>query len=307
MTMRREAAIAGPAARQDGLATRAQLRDAGVTDRQIDLVARGAVLQRLHRGVYHHRAAPYTARTRLRAAVLACGPSAVASHRSAAVLHGFDVRRSVPEVTVVGRGVPRTTGIRLHRTKHLPPADRTSVDGIPVTTAARTALDLGAVLPFEVVEHVLQVAIVERRVDERSLLAVLERSGASGRNGTGVLRAVVAQSLPPEKIESMLEHELLGLIRRAGLPEPVLQFELTCTDGRCVRLDTAWPEVQLAVEGDGHRWHATTASTTSDRARRRSIQASGWEHHAFGWDEVHDRPLDTIAELAALLPRFASR
>jgi hypothetical protein len=307
MTQRRDAAIARPAARQNGLATRAQLREGGLTARQIDWAAQQDPLERMHRGVYRHQAAPFTVLTRLHGAVLAAGPLAVASRRSAAFLHDFDgIRVGVPEVLVPSSGVPRLGGVRVHRTKHLPPADRTIVNGIPATSPARTALELGAVLPFEVVEQVVQTAVIAKKLDVHEIFAVLDRSGRRGRNGTAALRTIARQALPPEQVESVLELRLLALVRQAGLPTPTLQFEVSA-GARCVRLDIAWPEIHAAVEGDGHRWHATSQKVALDRARRRSIRAAGWHLDVYGWDDVVTHPDRVVAELRGLLPRFASQ
>jgi hypothetical protein len=260
----------------------------------------------VHRGVLLNAAVPFTQRTRLRAAVLACGDGAVLSHRSAGVLHGLDgIRRVRPELTVVGRGLPRLRDGQVHRTDLLEPVDRALVDGLPVTTVARTLLDLGAVAPYEVVERAMQVAVIERKVTLPQLLSVLDRVGKRGRRGTAALRASVHEALPDTGLASVLEHDLLALIRQATSVEPVLQHELVCADGRRVFLDAAWPEWQHAVEADGHRWHATRHQLEADNARRRSIRASGWTLDAYGWGDVHGRTDATIAEIRGSLSRCA--
>ena len=306
--LRLDAAIARPAVKQLGLATRKQLHDAGLSDEAIDDRVAAAVFRQIHRGVFLHANLPCTERTRLLAGVLACGEGAVGSHRSAAMVHAFDgVVRYRPEILVVGTALPRLSGATLHRTKLLDPADRVVVDQIPVTSRARTLLDLGAVLPFEVVEHIVQVACVQKQVSERDLLAVLDRVGRRGRNGTAVLRAVVLQSIPDERLASMLEHDLHQLIVRSGIPMPELQFPVTLDNGDVVYLDFAWPDWMLAVEADGHRWHATRKALERDHARSRAIQRLGWDHHRYGWNDVHTHAQEVIAELRALEARFASR
>jgi len=76
---------------------------------------------------------------------------------------------------------------------------------------------------------------------------------------------------------------------------------MTCRDGRRVRLDIAEPHRKIAVEANGHRWHATPADARADRARRRSIQATGWDHYEYGWAEVTETPDLVRHELEALL------
>ena len=278
-----------------------------MTDDEIDNRIRAGLLRSIHPGVVHHAAAPFTDLSRLLAAVLASGPTAVASHRSAAALHRFEgIRRIRPELTVCDTTKPKARETTVHRTDTLDRVDRCVIAGIPTTGPARTLLDLGAVVPFEVVEHAAEVAVIDKRVTERDLVAVLDRLGKPGRRGTAALRAVVRASIPDHKLESMLELDLGKLLARAGTPPPALQYELVCTDGTDVRLDFAWPELRIAVEADGHRWHATRRRLERDRARRRSIQASGWSHYAYGYGDVHDHPTETIAELRSFFVAFTA-
>jgi very-short-patch-repair endonuclease len=302
--LRLDAALARPAAKQHGLATRDQLRSAGLTDRQVDLRIESGLLRVVHTGVLHHAAAPFTAKSRLLAGVLACGPTAVGSHRSAATVHGFEgIHRARPEITVCDTTKPRLRDATIHRTDTLESVDRTIVDGIPVTSKARTILDLGAVVPFEVVERVVDVAVVRDQVSEVSLVSAIDRLGRSGRRGTAALRAILLAGLPDDKLASVLEHDLHQLIRKAAVPSPVLQFPLVCADGRTVYLDFAWPSLRIAVEADGHRWHSSRKQLAHDRVRRRAIQASGWEHYDYGWGEVHDDAHAVVGEIARLLSR----
>ena len=218
------------------------------------------------------------------------------------MLHGFDgIRRVRPELTVCGTTMPKLSDATIHRTDTLDWVDRCVVNGIPTTSRARTLLDLGAVVPYELVEHAVQVAIIERLVTLQDLLAVLDRLGKPGRRGTAPLRAVIRAAIPDERLASMLEHALYELIKRAGVPLPVLQYRLVCADGRVVVLDFAWPELCLAIEADGHRWHATRKQLESDLARRRSIVGTGWTHHAYGWGDVHDRPTLVVPEITRSL------
>lgn len=302
--LRLDAALARPVAHNDGLATRKQLRAIGMTDRSVDRHIEAGILRIVHPGVLHHTAVPFTDRTRLRAAVLAAGEGAVGSHRSAAVLHGFEgVRRYRPEILVPGTRMPRLEGVTVHRTSHLPAADVTTVGGLPVTAKGRTILGLGAVLPYDVVEEVVHTALIAKRVGVGELVACLERAGRRGRDGTAALRAIVTGELPDERLQSILERDLHRLLVRSGVLPPVLQHRLVLDDGSEVVLDFAWPHLRIAVEADGHRWHATRKQLERDLARSRAIQRLGWAHHRYGWDDVHGRPLPTIAEFQHLLPR----
>ena len=129
---------------------------------------------------------------------------------------------------------------------------------------------------------------------------MLDRLGKPGRRGTAALRATVRGSIPDERLQSMLEHDLHELIKLAGVPAPELQYELVCADGTVVHLDFAFPELHIGAEADGRRWHATRAQLEHDLKRRRSIQASGWDHSSYGWGDVHHRKLAVIAEFRSL-------
>jgi hypothetical protein len=298
--LRHDAAIARPAA-PFGLATRGELRARGLSDEAIDVRLEAGILTARHRGVLQHAAVPYTERTRLLSAVKACGPTAVASHRSAATLHGLEgIRRFRPEITVCDTTKPKAREITVHRTNVLDAVDRTLVGGIPVTAMPRTLLDLASVTPFDVFVNAAEVSVINQQVGVVDLVAVLDRLGKPGRRGTAPMRRFLREAIPDERLASVLERDLLRLITAAGLPEPMLQAPVAYPDGTAVTLDFAWPELGLAVEADGHRWHATRAQLERDLARRRRIRAAGWEHYAYGWGDVHDRPDAVIAELTSL-------
>jgi hypothetical protein len=279
---------------QHGMVTRSQALDFGLTSEQLDHQVERRLILPMHLGVYRHRAVPLTWRGRLMGGVLAGGPAAAASHRSAATLRSLSgVPLFRPEITVEQTDLPIRSGVLVHRTSLLDGLDRAVVDGIPCTTVARTLLDLGAVLPYEVVEQAVQDAVIRKLVTHAELVAILERVGKRGRRGTAKLRVVVRYALPDEKLESELERRL-ALLLPVGFE---LQHELVCTDGRRVRLDAALPGQKIAVEGNGFRWHRTRRQVEDDAARRRSIVASGWTHYEYGWSDVVERAAATRAEL----------
>lgn len=300
--MTTDTVLATAAADRLGLVTHRALNESGLSDTQIAVRLQQGLLVAMHRGVYRHAAVATVPNTRILAAVMACGPGAVASHRSAAGLHQLrQVPRWRPEVTVVGSRLPRHRRIALHRTNLLMPADITSVDRIPVTTIPRTLLDLGAIVPFEILELAAQDAIIEGRVSAVDLICVLERVGKRGRRGTTALRAVVRGSLPRRGIESMLELALQRLVNTCPIPRPVLQHEIVVARGRRFRLDSAWPELRIAVEADGRRWHSTRKEFEQGMARIRAITAAGWDHYRYGWNDLHRNSIDVKAEITTVV------
>jgi predicted transcriptional regulator of viral defense system len=290
--------LARVAADQRGIVRRIDAARVGVTDRDVDRLVEFGLLVVLHPGVYRHAAVAFDETARLLASVWAAGRAAVASHRSAARLWELrDVPRWRPEVTVPGRTRKPVSKVTVHRTDRLEPLDVTAAHGVPVTTVARTLLDLGAVTDVPVVRQATQDAVIRNLVMPEDLLCVLERVGRRGRRGTAALREVVETSSLDARLESRLEQELFEVLLRCEVPPPSPQFELPCVDGRRVRLDFAWPGQRVAVEADGRRWHATTADFERDRARANSITASGWALYRFGWADVRERRAGTVAAI----------
>lgn len=179
---------------------------------------RAGRLFRIHHGVYALVPRRLLSREgRWLAAVLACGDRAALSHRSAAHLHELRVTtRSGIDVIVAGRTARRHPGIELHRSANLTTDDLTEVHGIPVTTVARTLLDLAAVVPLRHTARALHRAELLGVLDVRAIARLLERSpGAPGASRLGA-----ALGMPADRTESPLETRFLAAWRAAGGPEP---------------------------------------------------------------------------------------
>jgi very-short-patch-repair endonuclease len=293
-----DAVIAAVAARQHGLLTLHQAREAGFGKHQVERRLATRRWTRRAPAVFQITGSPDTDRSRVMAATLTAGPRALASHRTAAWLHGLVNHVGVPEVVVDSSYRTDCGGLRAHRVRQVDEVDRCRVDHIPTTGIPLTLLHLGAVWPFERVESVTHDALIRKRLTASDLAFLLERMGRRGRDGTASLRAIVRQSVPDARLESELERRLLDLIRVAGLPQPLLQYELATPVGP-VRLDFAWPEIRLAPEADGRRWHADAQQVRHDNRRSNAIQAAGWAHLRYGWDAVVGHAAQTSAELLA--------
>ncbi|HJV09387.1 MAG TPA: hypothetical protein VJ653_06885, partial [Acidimicrobiales bacterium] len=160
----------------------------------------------------------------------------------------------------------------VHRTDRLDPIDVSWHRRIPVTTPARTLLDLGAVAPALVVESALEDALMRRLVTFALLTSTLERLGRPGRNGAGVLRALVEERDPATApTESVLEDLLFRVLRRGGLPAPVRQYEVAG-----VRLDGAYPPIRLGLEADSRIWHGGRLDVQRNAEKANILLAHGW-------------------------------
>jgi len=236
------------------------------------------------------------------AAVLAGGTGAVLSHRSAGALWGIHPTARRPEVVAA----PGRHGGRKVEVHHcaLEPDERTVRDGIPVTTTARTLLDLAAVLTPNQVERALREAEARRLWDATSLAELLERHPR--RRGTAMLRRMLAAGRAGEGItRSELEEHFLALLDAAVLPRPKLNHHLEAA-GRLIECDCVWCPQRLVVERDGHATHGRRSAFERDRARDRALQTAGWRVVRITWWQLRSEARGVVADLHRLLETPAS-
>ena len=232
------------------------------------------------------------------AAILATGPGAVLSHRSAAALWRLrQSLRALIDVSVDARRYPHPT-IEAHRVR-LQPDEVTVHDGIPVTTVARTLLDLAAVVPRHQLERALREAEFRQLADRTPLATLLERYPT--RRGTRALRSILESGRVGAGItRSQLEERFLALLDGAGLPRPELNAHVD-VGGRLVECDCLWRSDRLIVELDGYAGHGRRTAFEDDRARDRSLAAMGWRVVRLTWRQVHHRGRAVAADLRAML------
>src|SRR3954447_23561355 len=245
------------AGKQFGVFTRADANDAKVDSGRLRrLVARG-IVERVTPRVFRFAASSRSWHQDVMAACLDGGPECVASHRTAAALYGFDgFGPDVVEVLVPMHVRHRRKNVVVHHTRVLPPSDRTHVGLIPVTTRARTLIDLGAVAPADRVEEAFDGAERDRMVDRSEVVARYADLRAPGRNGIGAMTQVLRQRA--ERVpRSVLERRMLRLLARAGLPAPTIGYRVRLSPTTEYELDFAYVDVRLGLECDGHGSHAT--------------------------------------------------
>jgi very-short-patch-repair endonuclease len=240
------------------------------------------------------------------AAVLACGPGAVLSHRSAAALWGLrEDRRPLIDITAPNRRGRIPKGISAHRDSFLVSADRTVVNGIPCTSVPRTLLDLAASMPIREVRKVVAEAEVLRVLDIAAVRELIRRS--RGRRGVARLRLLLDELDPETKrTRSELERMFLRMCTRAGLPRPEVNVPLS-VEGRRLEADFLWRDAGLIVEADGHRFHDTGSAFESDRRREQSLQLAGWQVSRCTWAHVMHEPRDLATRIQGLLAQANHR
>jgi len=285
------------AASQHGVVSRAQLRASGIGRRAIDgRLARGA-LHAVHRGVYTVGDPLVSTSGRWLGAVLAVGDGAVLSHRSAAAL--WDLLPAGGALDVTAPRILRSRpGLIVHYAV-LPEDEVAAERGIPVTTVARTLLDLAAVAKPRWLERAVREAEVRRLGDRPSLDELLARY--PHRRGIVAVRTILAERrLGLGVTRSALEDRFLMLIRQAGLAMPELNAALDLRD-RWIEVDCLWRDQRLIVELDGRAVHGTSFAFDADRERDRALQAMDWTVIRITWRQLVRHPARVEADLRTLL------
>ena len=282
-------ALAALAANQHGVVTRAQLLAAGFGRAAITSWVRSGRLYPLHRGVYsvgYISSSPYT---RMMAAVLACGPGSAVSHLSAAAL--WQIAGLLPgRVDVTATYRHSRQGVVFHRTRRLSAGDVTTRNKIPVTTLARTLVDLASTLDGRALTRALNEARIKHRLTDATLrrtIAALPR-----RAGAAKLRALLDPHDAPTR--SALEDRFLELVERHGLPRPEVNQRVGGYE-----VDMLWREARLIVELDGRRYHDTRFE--EDRERDAELTANGYRVTRVTWRRVVESPAREAARLARML------
>lgn len=295
--------VASLAETQHGLVSWTQLSATGASSAQIRRRTATGHLRPVYRGVYRVAGSPDTHAQRLLASVLFSGPGSAASHRSAALLHGLLRIDEMVELCTPrrrrARSLPETTVV--HTSIVLPRSDLTTVGRIPCTTVERTLIDLGAVVSRGRVAVALDTALRESKTDLSLLTYVHARRRGRGRRGAGVLARVLDDHAATGTTESPYERRLVDAILDCGLPLPTLQHEVHDGGRLLARLDLAWPAAGIAVEVDGHGYHASRDQRASDATRQNRLVALGWTVYRFTTDQIATDLPGTLAQLAPLI------
>ncbi len=295
------------AARQHDVIARAQLVAVGLSDTQVAGRVRRGWLRRVHQGVYAVGRGRLTLHGKWMAAVLAAGEGAVLSHRDAAALWRLLSPASGDiHVTLAARaGRDRRPGIAIHRSSSLRRHHTTTHEAIPVTTPARTLLDLAEVVPRRTLERATDEAERLRVFDLRALHEVMAES--NGRAGTGLLTALLHEHQAGSTLtRSELEELFLALCRDGEMPPPRVNAWIALDQGDGYEADFLWEPQRLIAEVDGWESHGTRRAFGHDRRRDRRLRLAGYEPLRFTWHEVTEQRLEVQQELRAHLEAHSS-
>lgn len=240
----------------------------------------------------------------LRAAVLAAGPRAVASHASAAWLWGIAGEPPRPTVTIPHARVRRVNGIRIVRTRT--PGRVVVRKGIPSTDPLRTILDCAADLGASEIDDLVDRALASRLLRIGDLVRAVEgrntRSRLPGRASLAVRLAHRGVTGGPSP--SVLESRAARLLAGAGLPAP--KAEVAWGPQRRYRLDFAYPALKLAIEVDGSAFHFTPEQQRQDHRRSNALVAAGWTVLRYNWWDITYDAQRVVAEVAAAYHALAA-
>jgi len=281
-------------AEQHGVVAHHQLRALGYGSEAIKHRVRAGRLHPRTRGVYAVGRPDVTWYGHLMATVLACGAGAMISHESAAAL--WQVRSRAPgtiTLTLPAERSRRRSGVRVHCRRSLAPGDVDCHKNIPVTSPARTLVDIALSLSPAQLERAVNVADSLDLIDPEALRLDCERF--AGQPGVTKLRTLLDRRTF-RATDSVLEQRFLAIVRRASLPLPLTQRHQSS-----FRTDFLWPELGLVVETDSLRYHRTPSQQYRDRLRDQAHFAAGrtplrFTHAQVFFEEPHVRRLLSQAE-----------
>lgn len=278
-----------------GVVTREQATSLGATQQMIRWRVGSGRWTRVQPGVYYLNVTPKTWKTDVLSGALTAGVDAVASHRTAAILHGMEgILGTMIDVTAPFDDRPEPVGIVMHRTRR--PIDRMIVDAIPITTPPRTILDLAALLKDRALERVVASALRKKITTVDEIDEVVGSRGGRGVSGTRRTRRVL-RHVADDVSGSNAEVDLGQLIRDAPVLTPIAQLKIPLPDGDNAYPDFAWPDRMRIAEVDGLEAHATADQLAHDLNRQNQLLDLGWEIRRWPARLVRRDPQRVIQEL----------
>ncbi|MEA2011068.1 MAG: type IV toxin-antitoxin system AbiEi family antitoxin domain-containing protein [Actinomycetota bacterium] len=299
----RDRLLASIARDQRGIFTLNQAIAVGLPSRAIRERVRRGVLERIHPSVFGVAGSEDGWHRQALAAVLSATEPAAASHRTAALLWGLtDQMPEVIEIVSRRHRRVRRQPFVVHESKDLVESDIVVVDGIPITSAVRTVVDLGASAPPRLVERCLDVGIRKKLFSAWDARCFIARVARSGRNGVGTIRPLVEQRIEWDTVtESNMEDLLVAIVGPSPFPLPDAQHRVFEPTGEFVgRFDFAYPTRMALIETDSERWHMDPVSFQRDREKQNRAHALGWTVYRFTWRQLVEDPESVLDIIAAI-------
>lgn len=296
-------AVARMAKRQHGVVSIRQLEGPlGFSERSVARAVASGRLHRVHRGVYAVGHTEISQRGECLAAVLAVGPGALLSYHSAGWLWGLwrGSPKPIHVTATVPRHHPTPNGLVRHRARNLIEVDREMVDGIPVTSVARTLLDLAWKLRSDQLARVLSRAEELKLLDLDAIRAVINRN--RGHHGAKRLRFALDTYQPAIYSRSEFERRFVRYLIASGLPRPA-----TGWNELGYELDVYWPDLSFGIELDTWETHGTHRAFEGDHDRDLDFALADIETIRISELQFRREPDQIAAKVARLLDRRAAR
>jgi very-short-patch-repair endonuclease len=236
---------------------------------------------------------------------------AIASHWTAACLHGLVAPRPLIDVTVRRAGStreavadhPQQPRVRIHSSTNLPESDVVRHGAIPVTSVARTALGLAALVPRELSRRGL-FDLVSQAVDlglasDPWLWWLLTERRCRGRNGVIALETALAERTRLGPTESWLEREVIRILETAGIPLPVTQRVIRRRGRFAARVDFVYEQDLVVIEALGYAHHRSKAQLAADLERANRLQLLGYAVYQFTTEQIVATPSLLVSTVRA--------
>lgn len=295
--------LAAIATGQLGTFSRAQALDVGLSNRQLRRRVQSGILDQIGPNAFRFAGAPPTSRSQLYELLLDVGAPVWVGGPSALAVLRFDGAKLVRPFHLVvppDRNV-RRNGAVIHRFDDLTPVDLTVVDGFPVTSVARTIIDMARwAAPFEL-RRLVEQAVSDEWLEEEHLFRRIAALRSQGRYGIPTLLGVLEQRELTRGGESWLEREYLRLVASWRLPRPETQVVLAKAGDRFVRVDCHFPGTDVVVELLGYRFHRTRTQMNRDAERHNALLAAGKRVYQFTYDQVTSTGSDVVRQTARAL------
>jgi very-short-patch-repair endonuclease len=284
---------------QHGCVHRSQFHAAGFSNKALARRVAHGHFDRLQPDVFLvRRQSPALLERAMAAALELCGNAVIGGRTAASIWGMLDGAPSEIDVTVVGRNAGPRQGVRIRRSQTLTGKDLRWRSGIPLSSPARTLIELAAVLSRIELENALAEARFRSLVRDSELTGALAR--ASSRSGAPALSRLLAdmhaQGADPARTRSVYEQKLLQLIRDAELPKP---FTNARVEGHVV--DMIWPAQRLIVEFDGFAYHSDRKAFETDRRRDQDLVAAGYRVIRITARQLDQTPFAVVARLSQAL------
>lgn len=237
---------------------------------------------------------------RMRAACLAGGDGVIVSHRAAAMLWELEgISGEIVEVSHPAGTRPRLVGVVTHRAGLLVSLGNVRRRGMPVSSVARTLMELSAVVRFDVMERALDDALRRRLVTMEYLHRSLDHVLSRGVRGAPVMRMLLERRGDGGAVPgSFTEAEVIRTLVAHGLPAAHRQYEVRGADGRLLgRVDLAYPDARVAVEIDTYQYHSSRNDWSRDQARANGLATAGWSILRVTPEMVRDDPAAVTVDI----------